>query len=182
MAVNRELLTGLGLTEEQADTIIKEHRATVDPMLEKVRKAEGDEATIAELKKQAEDLKLEYNQYKQGVEARENSAKLKEAYKGLLKEAKVDPEFIDTILRATDVSEMKLDAAGKLENADKIAESIQSDWGKFIIHEGKKGGPVPPSQGGSGGKATKSKDEIMAIEDTNERVKAIAENHELFGF
>ena len=32
------------------------------------------------------------------------------------------------------------------------------------------------------GKATKTKDEIMAIEDDNERQAAIAENHELFGF
>lgn len=182
MALTREFCTGIGLTEEQADKIIQEHRATVDPMLDKVKRAESDAATIAELKKETDDLKLEYNQYKQGVEARENSAKLKEAYKGLLKEAKVDPEYIDTILRATDVSEMKLDAEGKLENIDKLAEGIQKDWGKFIVHEGKKGGPVPPSQGGSGGKAAKSKEEIMAIEDTSERVKAIAENHELFGF
>ena len=32
------------------------------------------------------------------------------------------------------------------------------------------------------GKTYKSKDEIMAIKNTNERQKAIAENHEMFGF
>ena len=32
------------------------------------------------------------------------------------------------------------------------------------------------------GKATKTKEEIMAIKDTAERQAAIAENHEAFGF
>ena len=32
------------------------------------------------------------------------------------------------------------------------------------------------------GKVTKTKEEIYAIKDTAQRQKAIAENHELFGF
>ena len=32
------------------------------------------------------------------------------------------------------------------------------------------------------GKPSKTKEEIFAIKDTDERQKAIAENHELFGF
>ena len=75
---------------------------------------------------------------------------------------------------------MKLDKEGNLENADELKKSIATEWGEFKTTVTQKGADVakPPQTG----KATKTKDEIYAIKDTAERQKAIAENHELFGF
>ena len=75
---------------------------------------------------------------------------------------------------------MKRDADGNLEGADDLRKSINSEWGEFKTTITEKGATVenPPKVG----KSLRSKEEIMAIKDTAERQKAIAENHEVFGF
>ena len=194
MALKRAMLKGMGLTDEQADAIIDGHTDTVNGLKDELKKHDGDAAKIKELedklkgfeggedwKKKYDDLKKEYDGYRTDVAGKEQAAKVKAAYRELLKAENVDPDMIDTVLRATDMSDKKLNADGKLENADKLSEGIRSDWAKFIVKEEKKGAEVktPPGDG-SGSK--KTREEIMAIKDTAERQQAIAENHELFGF
>ena len=86
----------------------------------------------------------------------------------------------DAIMKVTDFSKMKRDKDGNLENADALKKSIGEEWGDFKATATQQGAKVekPPQTG----KGTKTKDEIMAIDDDNERQAAIAENHELFGF
>lgn len=194
MALKREMLKGMGLTEEQITAIIDAHTDTVNGLKDELKKHGADADRIKTLedklkayeggedwKKQAEDIRREFDQFKQSVEAEKQAAKVKGAYRKLLEEAKIDPDYFDVILRATGTSDMKLGDDGKLKDADKLTEAIKADWGKFIMTEGKKGAEVPPGQGG-GGKSPKTVEEIMAIEDATARTKAIAENHELFGF
>ena len=194
MALTRKLLKGMGLTEEQIDSIIDAHTDTVNGLKEEIEGHKSDGAKIKELeaklkgfeggedwKQKHDDLKKEYDEYKKGVQAKETEGKVKAAYRELLKSEKVDPDMFDVILRATDFKPMKLEAEGKLENADKLGEVIRSDWAKFIVTEKQKGANVqtPP---GSGTAPKKTREEIMAIKDTTERQRAMAENHELFGF
>ena len=80
---------------------------------------------------------------------------------------------------ATKFDGMKLDRDGALHDADKHAEAIKTRWGKFAVTEGIRPTPTPTPP--AGGKVSRSKEEIMAIKDTKERQKAIADNHELFG-
>ena len=58
---------------------------------------------------------------------------------------------------------------------------IEKDWADFKVTTTTKGAQVenPPA---NNGKAKRSVDEIMAIKDDAARQRAIAENHELFGF
>ena len=64
--------------------------------------------------------------------------------------------------------------------AERLTEAIRRDWADFIVTSSRRGAtvPTPPGLGG----ARRSRDEIMAIADSRERQRAIAENHELFGF
>lgn len=122
-----------------------------------------------------------FEKYKTDTEAKATLNAVKEAYKKLLTEANIDPKRHDAILRATTFDDKKLGADGALENADKLKEAIEKDWADFKVTTTTKGATVenPPA---NNVKAKRSKDEIMAIPDKSERHRAIAENHELFGF
>ena len=105
---------------------------------------------------------------------------MRAAYRKLLSGEGISEKRIDSILKVTDFSTMKRGKDGTLEGEDALKEAINKEWGEFKTTVSEKGAVVekPPQIG----KATKTKDEIFAIKDTAERQKAIAENHELFGF
>ena len=69
---------------------------------------------------------------------------------------------------------MKLGEDGKLVNEADVRAAINKDWGEFKQTVTQQGAKVenPPKTG----KATMTVDEIMAIQDTGERQKAIFEN------
>lgn len=193
MALTRKMLKGMGLTEEQIDTIIEGHDETVSALKDKItdltdranqadtlKKERDDLRKAAEDAKNGTDWKAEYDKLKADTEAKETASRVKAAYRQLLKDAKLDDDMLDTVMEATRFDDMKLDKDGKtLKDADKLTEGITSKWQKFIVTEGTKAPPTktPPE----GGKGTRTKDEIMAIKDTAERQQAIMENPTLFG-
>ena len=122
-----------------------------------------------------------FEKYKADTESKSTLAATKEAYKALLSEANIDPKRYDAIIRATSFDDKKLDKDGKLENAEALKQSIEKEWADFKVTTTTKGATVetPPA---NNGKSKRTVDEIMAIKDTGERQRAIAENHELFGF
>lgn len=192
MALTRKMLKGMGLTEEQIDTIIEGHDETVtalkeerDDWKEKAGKAEGYKSERDRLQQQVDDAKngtdwkAEYDKLKADTEAKETITKVKRAYRTLLKDGSIDPDVIDSIMEATNFDGIKLEKDGTLHDADKLTEGIKSRWGKFVVTESAKPTPTPTPP--AGGKTTRTREEIMAIKDTKERQKAIADNHELFG-
>lgn len=193
MALTRAMLKGMQLTEEQVSAIIEEHSNTVQGLKDEIKKYKADAEKLPEVQKELDKLKegdgnnweKKYNDehnafedYKKEVAGREAIAKVRSAYRKLLVENGVGEKHIDAVLRVTDFSNVKIDKEGKLENADKLAESIKSEWAGFITTTGTKGARVSNPPGGS--KTTMTKDEIMKIKDTSERQKAIAENIDLF--
>lgn len=193
MALTRAMLKGMQLTEEQVSAIIEEHSNTVQGLKDEIKKYKADAEKLPEVQKELDKLKegdgnnweKKYNDehnafedYKKEVAGREAIAKVRSAYRKLLVENGVGEKHIDAVLRVTDLSNVKIDKEGKLEDADKLAESIKSEWAGFITTTGTKGAQVSNPPGGS--KTTMTKDEIMKIKDTSERQKAIAENIDLF--
>lgn len=127
-------------------------------------------------------LKTEYDNFKNETEAKETRTKKQDAYKEILKKAGIPEKRFAVILKTVDLDELKISSDGKLENEDKVEKSVKEEWSDFIVTTQETGidSANPPSN--NGGKSTMTKKEIMAIKDTAERQKAIAENHELFGF
>lgn len=192
MALTRSMLKGMGLTEEQVSAIIEEHTNTIEGLKKDRDKYKSDAEKLPVVQKELEDLKSgdsdwkgkyekehkDFEDYKKEVAGKEAVAKVRNAYRKLLIENGVGEKHVDAVLRVTDFSNVKIDKEGKLENADKLTESIKSEWAGFITTTGTKGANVDNPPGGS--KATMTKDEIMKIKDTSERQKAIAENIDLF--
>lgn len=171
MALTRSMLKGMGLTDEQVGAIIEEHTNVTDALKEQrdnykkeADKLPGVEKELADLKKSVENSgsdatkwEQKYNKehesfekYKADIAEKETSAKIKAAYKNLLSECKVGDKHIDSILRVTDFSDMKLGEDGKLEDADNLKEKINSDWSGFISSAGTKGADVDNPPGGAG--------------------------------
>lgn len=170
MALSRALLKGMNLTDEQVQAIIDAHRETVDGLKDEAAKYKEDAEKLPAVQKELDDLKKDggdwqkkyddehkaFDDYKKAVEEKETTASLKSAYKKLLTDQKVGEKHIDSILRVTDFSTMKLKKDGTLEDADKLTEGIKTEWSGFITTTDEKGAPVetPPSGAGKDSKRT----------------------------
>ena len=208
MALTRRSLTAMGIDAEKIDEIIALHAETVEALKEQRDgyKTEADkakeelsgvqkdmDATKAELdelkeahgkdapyKDKYEELKQEYESYKTGIEEKEAKGKVSEAYKAILKEAKIADKYIPVIMKATDLSGFKLDENGNLEGAKEAKEKAASEWAEFVEKTSAKGTNTsnpPKNTGGS----DMTVEEIDAIKDTAERQKAMYEHRDLYG-
>lgn len=169
MGLSRAFLKGMGLDDEKISAIIEEHMSVVNAVKEERDNYKKDADKLPGVQKELDDLKKNggdwekkftdehaaFESYKKDIEAKAALENVKNAYKKLLTDSKVGEKHIDSILRVTDFSAMKLGDDGKLENADKLTESIKSDWSGFITSTETKGSdPATPPAGGDGGNKT----------------------------
>lgn len=122
--------------------------------LEQDKAAAEDSATKAgSWEKKYNSLKEQFDTFKADTDAKEKLSSVKAAYRKLLEESEIDSKRLDTIIRATPFDGMKLDADGKLENADALKKTIEKDWADFKVTTGTKGAKVenpPKDNDGSG--------------------------------
>ena len=188
-------IIGEACTDEMENALIALHLGVVDPLKDELNNVKADAAKIEELQKEVEKLNAEkkdgedwkakfekehadFGEYKTQIEKDKAADTVKGLYRTLLKEAKVDEKRIDSILKVTEFSTMKVDKDGKLEGADKLSEAIKNDWKDFIVTVQKNGAGVETPPDNNGTKMTR--EQIMQIKNTAERQKAIAENFEVF--
>ena len=171
MALTRAMLKGMGLTEEQVSAIIDEHTTVTANLKDEIKKYKVDAEKLPEVQKELDNLKIgqndwekKYNEehkafenYKNDIVVKETTNKIKSEYKKLLSECKVGEKYMDSIIRVTDFSKMKLNDEGGLEGSEDLKKSIGTNWSGFISSEGTKGADVdnpPGDDGGDGGKKT----------------------------
>lgn len=189
-----EILTNEDLTpKEKAQKIMDEHISVTNGLKDERDGYKADAEKATDLQKQlddianGEDFKKKYEEEHQAFEdfkkktaSDAEAEKVRAAYRQLLTGEGISEKRLDAILKVTDLSGMKLDKDGNLENTGELKKAINEEWSAFKTTVTEKGAVVEkPIQTG---KATKTKEEIYAIKDTAERQRAIAENHELFGF
>lgn len=165
MSLTRNMLKGMGLTDEQVGAIIDEHVATVDglkadrdkykedaakvPGLEKKIKEYESDTSGADWEKKYNDEHDAFEKYKGEVATKEKVAAIEKQYRRLLKDVGIGEKHIDAIVRVTDFSKKKLDKDGKLEGLDDLKKEIEQDYSGFIPEKGTKGSEVetPPASG-----------------------------------
>ena len=135
----------------------------------------------ADLQKKYDDLKTQFDGYKSEQEAKETRMQKQEAYKEILKSLNIPEKRWTAILKTVALDELKL-TDGKLDDVEGLTKQAKEEWGDFIVTSKESGISSPNPPANNGGKTVRTKEEIMAIKDTQERQRAIAENHELFGF
>ena len=112
-------------------------------MLENVQKELNDLKEAADndggFEKKYNDIKKEFDEYKQSrLEEDEKKAK-EEAYRSMLKEIGVLDKRIDSIMRVTSLSDIKIDKDGKIEDIDELKKSAEEEWADFIGKPEKRG-------------------------------------------
>ena len=199
MSLSRKFLKAMDIEDEKIEQIIEAHSETVSALkdeiaesktaaeeLKKTQKELADMKAAAEkgekdpYKVKYEAIKEEFDAYKKDIQAKETKANKERLYTELLKEAGVSEKRIAAVLKVSDLEGIEIDENGKLKDAKKLTDAIKEEWADFITKTETKGADVktPPSNSGK----TTTREEIMKIKDAGERQKAIAENHELFGF
>jgi predicted nuclease with TOPRIM domain len=172
MAFTRALLQGMSLTEEQVNALIEEHTTVTNALKEQRDKYKEQADKLPKMQKEFDELKQslensgsdsdewkqkyeeehkKFEDYKTDVQTKEEQSKIKSAYKKLLVECGVGEKHIDSILRVTDFTSMKLDKEGALENVDSLKKGITEDYGGFISSTKTGGADVdnPPKNDGN---------------------------------
>ena len=193
---------------EAVDKIVEGNVASIDALREeitdlktKLKTAEGDSGKLKDVQKELDDLKAqveadnkaregkdydalkkEYEDYKAEQEAKATKTAKETAFRELLNDMKVSDKGIGMILKWQGVDGIELDENGKLKDAKSIRAAVKNDWSDFIpVVEEKGADTKQPPTDGKGGAGAKTREEIMAIKDSAERQKAIADNPSLFG-
>ena len=200
MALSRKLLKGMGLTDEQVDTIIEAHTDTVDGLKADVSKYKTDAEKLSDIQKELDELKAkgddgwkekydnlkgEFDKYKTDVQEKETHNKKVEAYRAILKDANLSEKGIEKAVKYAEWDKIELEADGKLKGANDHIKAVREEWAEYVTTTTTTGAKTstPPVNNG-GAKLTKAeiyeKDEHGRYKlSTAERQKALAENPEL---
>ena len=196
MALTRKLLKGMGLTDEQVDTIIEAHTDTVDGLKADVSKYKTDAEKLIDVQKELDELKAkgddgwkekhdklkgDFDTYKKDVEAKETHSKKVEAYRTILKDAGLSEKGIEKAIKYAEWDKIELETDGKLKGASDHIKSVKEEWAEYVTTTtttGAKTSNPPANNGGSGN--GKTREEILAIKDGSVRRMEMAKNAHLF--
>lgn len=160
--LTRKMLKAMGIEEEKIDQIIEAHTETVDALKEQRDQYKADAEALPDIKKQLDkankDLdsagkdpyKVKYEALKEEHEkmiaenkAKETRSAKERAYRELLKSAGITEKRIDSVVRVSDLDSVELDDNGGIKDADKLAESIKTEWADFIPTTTETGAKTP---------------------------------------
>ena len=197
MALTRKLLKGMGLTDEQVDTIIEAHTDTVDGLKSEASKYKADAEKLPTVQKELDDLKAkgddgwkekhdkvkkDFDDYKNGVESEKSKAAKEKAARAYFEGKNIIGKSLELAMRASaaEIAGLELDGE-KIKDTAVLDGLVAGDLAALVGSTVVRGNnPAnPPANNGSG--STKTKEDILNIRDGVERRKAMAENPHLFG-
>lgn len=112
-------------------------------------------------------LKSEFEEFKKGVEAEKKKGERTDAYKKLLTEAGVSEKRLAAVLRLSGeaIDGLEIDDKGVVKDADKLKESIKSEWADYITTQETHGAQTAtPPQGSAGNSLNQSRAAQLAAQ------------------
>lgn len=196
MALTRKLLKGMGLTDEQVETIIEAHTDTVNGLKDDIGRYKADAEKLPGVQKELDDLKArgddgwkdkhdklrkEYDDYKNEQTAKETRAAKEKAVRAYYESKNITGTSLDIAMKASgdEINGVELDDKGAIKDVNALDALVGGTLSGLVSTTNITGvnTPNPPA---NGGKTYTSKSEIMAIKDAGERQRAIAQNMDLF--
>nr|DAP60884.1 MAG TPA: minor structural protein [Caudoviricetes sp.] len=193
MALTRKLLKGMGLTDEQVDTIIEAHTDTVDGLKADVSKYKADADKLPGVQKELDDLKAAgdggykekyekehsaFEAFKTDITAKESKAAKEKAVRAYFESKNIIGANLDLAMRGCGEEMSALELDGEKIKDTKSLDALVDGTYKSLVSK-----PAVRLDMGArlneGGKPM-TKDEIMKITDRTERRAAIAANMDLF--
>lgn len=198
MALTRKLLKGMGLTDEQVDTIIEAHTDTVDGLKNDIARYKADAEKLPGVQRELDTLKAagdggwqekynnvktDFDNYKADVTARETKAAKERAAKAYYENKGITGKSLDIALRgsAQEIDALELDGEN-IKDTSALDELIAGTFSTLVSTTETRGAQTatPPAnnQGGHITKADiyKKDDNGRYIMSASERQKALIEN------
>ena len=193
MALTRKLLKGMGLTDEQVDTIIEAHTDTVDGLKADVTRYKADAEKLPGIQKQLDDLKAAgdggykekyekehsaFEAFKTDITEKESKAAKEKAVRAYFESKNITGANLDLAMRGCGEEMAALELDGEKIKDTKSLDALVDGTYKGLVS--KQTVRVDTGARFNGGGKPMTKDEIMQITDRAERRAAIAANMDLF--
>ena len=193
MALTRKLLKGMGLTDEQVDTIIEAHTDTVDGLKADVTRYKADAEKLPGVQKQLDDLKAAgdggykekyekehsaFEAFKTDITEKESKAAKEKAVRAYFESKNITGANLDLAMRGCGEEMAALELDGEKIKDTKSLDALVDGTYKGLVS--KQTVRVDTGARFNGGGKPMTKDEIMQITDRAERRAAIAANMDLF--
>ena len=201
MSITRKMLKGMGLTEDQQDTILEAHTETVNEIKAERDRLKSDAEKLPTVQKELDDLKAAgdggykekyeaehkaFETYKKAVDTEKATAAKEKAVEAVLKKIGVSEKRLQSVAKLAKadglLDAMELDEDGAVKDADKLEKSLKDGYSEYITTTSTKGAvtPTPPANSG-GAKLTmadiyKKDEKGRYVMDYEARLKAIEEN------
>lgn len=201
MAITRKLLKGMGLTEEQQDTIIEAHTDTVNGLKADIDRYKADAEKLPGVQKELDDLKGKgddgykakyesehkaFEDYKKTVDAEKTTAAKEKAVESVLKKIGVSEKRLQSVAKLAKadglLDALELNDDGAVKEADKLEKSLKDSYSEYITTTSTKGADTPTPPANSGGANLtmadiyKKDEKGRYVMDYEARLKAIEEN------
>lgn len=201
MSITRKMLKGMGLTEDQQDTILEAHTETVNEIKAERDRLKSDAEKLPTVQKELDDLKAAgdggykekyeaehkaFETCKKAVDTEKATAAKEKAVEAVLKKIGVSEKRLQSVAKLAKadglLDALELDEDGAVKDADKLEKSLKDGYSEYITTTSTKGADTatPPANSG-GAKLTmadiyKKDEKGRYVMDYETRLKAIEEN------
>lgn len=129
--------SGVEIPKEMEDALVQEHLSARNAYAEQQVKAYQDEHPAPEAPKvkdsqEYKDLQAKYDNLVKDNAAKAARAAKETAYRDLLKAAGIPEKRLAAVLRVSDLDSVELDDKGAIKDADKLTETVKTEWADFI--------------------------------------------------
>ena len=212
MALSRKMLKAMGIEDEKIDQIIEAHSETVDSLKGQVSAYKADAGKVGELQKQLEQaqkdlsaaqqdgwkdlsaaqqdgwkdkhdkVKKEFDEYKNGIAAKEAQAAKEKAVRAYYESKNITGKNLDIAMLGSSqvISGVELDDNGKLGSTEALDSLVAGTFSGLVGRAETLGANTAHPPANNGGKLTKEDiykkdDKGRYVMDTADRQKALAQ-------
>lgn len=193
MALTRKLLKGMGLTDEQVDTIIEAHTDTTDGLKADLNRYKADAEKLPGVQKELDDLKAkgddgwkdkhdkvkkDFDDYKAEIANKESKAAKEKAARAYFESKNIGGANLNIAMRssAAEIDAIELDG-DKIKDTSALDALVSGDYASLVTKPGVRVDTGAKLNNGGG---TMTRKDIMSIADRTERRAAIAANMNVF--
>ena len=159
MSLTRKLLKGMGLTDEQVDTIIEAHTDTVDGLKADISKYKGDAEKLPNVQKELDDLKAagdggfkekfekehsDFENFKKTIQEKETKAAKESAAKAFFESKGITGNSLEIAMRGSsaEIAALELDGE-KIKDYSALDALVNGTFKALVSTTTTKGANIP---------------------------------------
>lgn len=189
MALTRKLLKGMGLTDEQVDTIIEAHTDTVDGLKADVSKYKADAEKLPSVQKELDSLKAAgdggykekyekehsaFEAFKTDITAKESKAAKEKAVRAYFESKNITGANLDLAMRGCGEEMAALELDGEKIKDTKSLDALVNGTYKGLVSTTQTHGANPANPPANTGSANLTKADIYKKDDKGRYVMSTA--------